>query len=66
MDAAEKGQRYAKVFRRAGLFLSKGNVARAIAVLKEGQALAEQQGDLAMARRYAAEIERAGKEPAPE
>jgi hypothetical protein len=61
MNAAEKGQRYAKVFRRAGNFLSKGNLARAIEVLKEGQALAEQLGDSAMARRYAAEIERAGK-----
>jgi hypothetical protein len=66
MDAAEKGQRYAKVFRRAGNFLSKGKIARAIEVLKEGQALAEQLGDTAMARRYAAEIERAGKPPAGE
>ncbi|MGA2409222.1 MAG: hypothetical protein ABSG46_02395 [Candidatus Binataceae bacterium] len=66
MDAAEKGQRYAKIFRRAGLFLSKGNVERAIEVLKEGQALAEQQGDHSMARRYAAEIEQAGKEPPAE
>jgi hypothetical protein len=63
MEAAEKGQRYAKVFRRAGNFLSKGNVARAIEVLKEGQALAEQLGDTVMARRYAAEIERAAKPP---
>ncbi|HUN58574.1 MAG TPA: hypothetical protein VMU41_10705 [Candidatus Binataceae bacterium] len=61
MDAAEKGQRYAKVFRRAGNFLSKGNVARAVEILKEGQALAEKSGDIAMAGRYAAEIERAAK-----
>jgi hypothetical protein len=63
MDAAEKGQRYAKVFRRAGNYLNKGNVARAIEVLEEGQALAEQLGDMAMANQYAAEIERVRKSP---
>ncbi|HTT75027.1 MAG TPA: hypothetical protein VMF50_03515 [Candidatus Binataceae bacterium] len=66
MDAAEKGQRYAKLFRRAGNFLSKGNVARAIEVLKDGQALAEQLGDASMARRYADEIERVGSPPLTE
>jgi hypothetical protein len=66
MDSAEKGYRYAKVFKRAGNFLSKGNVARAIEVLKEGRALAEQLGDMRMARRYVAEIERVGRPQAGE
>jgi hypothetical protein len=59
MDAAEKGQRYARAFRKAGTFLGKGNIARAIAALKEGLVLAEAQGDHAMARRFSAEIESA-------
>ncbi|MHB8384503.1 MAG: hypothetical protein ACYDC3_19445 [Candidatus Binataceae bacterium] len=57
MDAAEKGQRYAHAFRKAGTFLGKGNIARAVDALKEGRALAEELGDHAMARRFAAEIE---------
>ena len=61
MDAAEKGQRYAKVFRKAGNLLSKGKIARAIEVLKEGEVLATQMGDLGMARQFAAEAERAQK-----
>ena len=65
MDAAEKGQRYAKVFRKAGVLLSRGRIERAIEVLKEGVAMAERLGDDAMARRFAAEIERAAKPPEP-
>ncbi|MGH8013893.1 MAG: hypothetical protein ACREQ4_15505 [Candidatus Binataceae bacterium] len=61
MDAAEKGRRYAKVFRKAGVLLARGRIARAVEVLKEGQALAEEMGDGSMARRFAAEIERAAK-----
>ena len=57
MDAA-KGQRYARLFRKVGTFLGKGNIARALEVLKEGQELAQTQGDLAMARRFGDEIER--------
>jgi len=57
MDAAEKGQLYARAFRKAGAFLGKGNIARAVAALKEGRALAEELGDHSMARRFAAEIE---------
>jgi hypothetical protein len=56
MNASEKGQRYARIFRKAGIFLGKGNIARAIDLLKEGQSLAEQLGDRTMARRFAAEI----------
>jgi hypothetical protein len=62
MNPAEKGQRYAKVFRKAGNFLAKGKIARAIEVLKEGEALAKQMGDLGMARQFAAEAERAQKD----
>jgi hypothetical protein len=46
MDAAaEKGQRYARIFRKAGTLLGKGEIARAIEAFQEGQALAEQLGD---------------------
>jgi hypothetical protein len=65
MTPAEKGHRYSKVFRKAGNFLSKGKIARAIEVLKEGEALATQLGDLGMARQFAAEVERAQKNPEP-
>jgi len=59
MDAAEKGARYARVFRKAGVLLGRGRIARAIRVLEEGRILAEQMGDARMALRFAAEIERA-------
>ena len=62
MTPAEKGQRYSKVFRKAGNLLSKGKIARAVEVLKEGEVLATQMGDLGMARQFAAEAERAQKE----
>jgi hypothetical protein len=61
MDAAEKGQRYARIFRKAGTFLGKGNIARAIETLKEGEQLARRLGDRAMARRFADEIAAAHK-----
>lgn len=57
MDAA-KGERYARLFRKVGTFIGKGNIARAIEVLKEGRQLAQSQGDSAMERRFAAEIAR--------
>jgi hypothetical protein len=59
MDAAEKGARYARVFRKAGVLLGKGRIARAIQVLEEGRAMAEKWGDTGMARRFATEIARA-------
>jgi len=65
MDAAEKGSRYARVFRKAGVLLGRGRIARAIKVLEEGQALAEQLGDPGMARRFAAEAERAARPSEP-
>jgi hypothetical protein len=59
MDAAEKGARYSRIFRKAGVLLGKGRIARAVAVLEEGVALAEKWGDAGMARRFAAEVARA-------
>lgn len=58
MTPAEKGERYARIFRKGGAFLAKGNIARALVVFKEGEALALKLGDQAMARRYAGEIAR--------
>jgi len=58
MDAAEKGERYARMFRKAGTLLGKGNIARAVDVLKEGVELARAQGDARMAERFQAEIDR--------
>jgi hypothetical protein len=58
MNQAEKGKRYARVFRKAGTLLGKGNIALAVATLKQGQALAEEQGDRQMARRFIEEIGR--------
>jgi hypothetical protein len=65
VNASEKGQRYARIFRKAGIFLGKGNIAPAVDVLKEGQSLAEQLGDSSMAQRFAAEIVTATKTPSP-
>lgn len=65
MNTAEKGQRYAKIFRKAGVYLGKGNIARAIEALKRGEALARELGDLAMARRFAEDAERARRDAAP-
>jgi len=62
MTPAEKGQRYSKIFRKAGNLLSKGNLERAVDVLKEGEVLATEMGDLTMARQFAAEIERVNKD----
>jgi hypothetical protein len=56
MTAAEKGERYARIFRKAGTFIGKGNIARAVETLKEGRRLAESLGDLKMAERFAKEM----------
>ncbi len=63
MDAAQKGEAYARIFRKAGVFLAKGNIARAVETLKEGQQLAERLGDARMAQRFADEIARAKSTP---
>jgi hypothetical protein len=59
MNPAEKGARYARIFRKAGVLLGKGSIARAIEALEQGKAMAEQLGDTGMARRFADEIARA-------
>ena len=61
MNAAEKGERYARIFRKAGTFLANGNIARAVETFKEGVELAEAQGDAKMAARFKGEIDRAQK-----
>ncbi len=64
-DQAEKGRRYARIFRKAGVFLGKGNIPRAVEILKEGAELAHALGDRGMARRFEEEIgrvERPGRE----
>ncbi|HKD68032.1 MAG TPA: hypothetical protein VKB84_14395 [Candidatus Binataceae bacterium] len=58
MDAAAKGERYARLFRKVGTFIGKGNIARAIEVLKEGRNLAQSLGDSTMERRFGDEITR--------
>jgi hypothetical protein len=65
MDAAAKGERYARLFRKVGTFIGKGNIARAIEVLKEGQELAQSLGDLGMARRFSDEIARLSPQNPP-
>ncbi len=65
MDAAAKGERYARLFRKVGTFIGKGNIARAIEVLKEGQELAQSLGDLGMARRFGDEIARLSRQNPP-
>ena len=38
-------QRFSRLFRKAGAFLAKGQVSEALAVLREGEALARTLGD---------------------
>jgi hypothetical protein len=64
MEAA-KGERYARLFRKAGTFIGKGNIARAIEVLKQGVELAQSLGDKGMARRFADEIARISQADPP-
>ena len=56
MNAAEKGERYARIFRKVGVFLGKGEIARALEALNDGKKIAEREGDSKMAQRFAAEI----------
>jgi hypothetical protein len=45
-----KGVPYSKVFRKAGIAWGKGDVHKAIAILAAGLALAQEQGDVDVAR----------------
>src|ERR1700730_16598496 len=64
MNAPEKGERYARIFRKAGTLLGKGNIARAVEAFKEGVELARAEGHTRMAERFHQELKRAQAEPA--
>ncbi len=61
MEPAEKGAHYARIFRKAGILLGKGRIARAVSVLEEGRIFAERLGDRGIANRFKLEVERASK-----
>jgi hypothetical protein len=61
MEPAEKGAQYARIFRKAGLLLGKGRVARAVSVLEEGRVFAERLGDRGIANRFKVEVDRVTK-----
>jgi hypothetical protein len=65
MNAAEKGQLYARIFRKAGVFIGKGEIARALKELDEGMKIAERNGDRKMAARFADEIAQLSKPSEP-
>ena len=65
MNAAEKGELYARVFRKVGVFLGKGEIPRALKELNEGMKIAEANGDSKMAARFADEIARISKRAEP-
>jgi len=66
MNAAEKGQRYARIFRKVGVYLNKGETTRALEALNEGKKIAEREGDSKMAGRFAGEIDAVTKSSKPE
>jgi hypothetical protein len=63
MNAAEKGERYARIFRKVGVFLGKGEISRALEALNDGKKVAEREGDSKMAARFAAEIAMIARPP---
>ena len=65
MNAAEKGELYARIFRKVGVFLGKGEIPRALKELNEGMKIAERNGDSKMAARFAQEIANVTKTPGP-
>ncbi|MGC2755274.1 hypothetical protein [Candidatus Binatus sp.] len=56
MNAAEKGELYARIFRKVGVFLGMREIPRAIKELDEGMKIAERNGDSKMASRFRLEI----------
>ena len=56
MNAAEKGELYARIFRKVGVFLGKSEIPRALEELDEGMKIAERNGDSKMAARFRLEI----------
>jgi hypothetical protein len=65
MNAAEKGELYARVFRKVGVYLGKGEIPRALKELDEGMKIAERNGDSKMAARFAKEIANVAKTAEP-
>ena len=65
MNAAEKGELYARVFRKVGVLIGKGEIPRALKELNEGMKIAEANGDSKMAARFADEIARISKPAEP-
>jgi len=61
MNAAEKGELYARIFRKVEVFLGKGETARALKELNDGMKIAEDNGDRKMAARFADEIAKISK-----
>jgi len=61
MNAAEKGELYARIFRKVGVYLGKGEIPRALKELDEGMKIAERNGDSKMATRFAQEIANVSK-----
>jgi hypothetical protein len=61
MNAAEKGELYARIFRKVGVYLGKGEIPRALKELDEGMKIAERNGDSKMAERFAQEITNVSK-----
>jgi hypothetical protein len=65
MNAAEKGELYARIFRKVGVYLGKGEIPRALKELDEGMKIAERNGDSKMAARFAQEIANLSKSVEP-
>jgi excinuclease UvrABC nuclease subunit len=65
MNAAEKGELYARIFRKVGVFLGKGEIPRALKELNEGMKIAERNSDSKMAARFAQEIGNISKTAEP-
>jgi len=55
-EPRSRGEQYARVFRKAGVFAGKGNLAGAIHTLEEGLELARRNGDEAMIRVFSEQI----------
>jgi hypothetical protein len=65
MNAAEKGELYARIFRKVGVFLGNEEIPRALKELNEGMKIAERNGDSKLAARFAREIANLTKTPGP-
>ncbi|MGA9725810.1 MAG: hypothetical protein WBQ86_25380 [Candidatus Binatus sp.] len=65
MNAAEKGELYARIFRKVGVYLGKGEIPRALKELNEGMKIAERNGDSKMGERFAQEIANVTKTAEP-